>query len=76
MATQRVLHAPPNSHQDSTFLLTEPRQTCLGLWLALQEAHLLNGCLWVRPKSHRERLRRVFKRNPAHFAGGDKSSGV
>ena len=26
------------SHQDSTFLFTEPRQTCLGLWLALEDA--------------------------------------
>jgi hypothetical protein len=26
-------------HQDSTFLWTEPRQTCVGLWLALEDAH-------------------------------------
>jgi phytanoyl-CoA hydroxylase len=41
------------SHQDSTFLHTEPRQTCLGLWLALDNADISNGCLWVRPGSHR-----------------------
>jgi phytanoyl-CoA hydroxylase len=41
-----------NSHQDSTFLFTTPRQTCLGLWLALDDATLDNGCLWVRPCSH------------------------
>lgn len=41
------------SHQDSTFLHTEPRQTCLGLWLALDSADINNGCLWVRPGSHR-----------------------
>lgn len=56
------------SHQDSSFLFTEPRQTCLGLWLALQPAHLLNGCLWVRPGSHHEPVRRVFRRNPKYFA--------
>ena len=50
------------SHQDSTFLHTEPRQTCLGLWLALHPATLENGCLWVRPGSHKERLRRRFAR--------------
>ena len=73
-----------NSHQDSTFLFTTPKQSCLGLWLALDDATLDNGCLWVRPKSHREAARRQFKRNPAHFgsaaiesrsnnAGGDPS---
>lgn len=56
-----------SSHQDSTFLFTEPKQTCLGLWLALDDATLENGCLWVRPKSHREPVRRHFQRNPDHF---------
>jgi phytanoyl-CoA hydroxylase len=56
-----------SSHQDSTFLFTEPKQTCLGLWLALDDATLDNGCLWVRPKSHWEPVRRHFQRNPDHF---------
>ena len=56
-----------NSHQDSTFLYTTPRQSCLGLWLALDDATLQNGCLWVRPKSHREPVRRQFKRNVNYF---------
>ena len=56
-----------HSHQDSTFLFTTPRQSCLGMWLALDDATLQNGCLWVRPKSHREPLRRQFRRNPKHF---------
>jgi len=55
------------SHQDSTFLYTTPRQTCIGLWLALDDATLENGCLWVRPGSHHEHLRRQFVRNPKHF---------
>jgi phytanoyl-CoA hydroxylase len=55
------------SHQDSTFLYTTPRQTCLGLWLALDDANVDNGCLWVRPRSHMEQVRRQFKRNPLHF---------
>jgi phytanoyl-CoA hydroxylase len=62
------------SHQDSSFLHTEPRQTCLGLWLALDDATLQNGCLWVRPGSHREPLRRRFSRNRKHF--GDAATGV
>ncbi|CAJ1937938.1 unnamed protein product [Cylindrotheca closterium] len=56
-----------HSHQDSTFLYTTPRQTCLGLWLALDDATLENGCLWARPGSHKEPLRRQFIRNPEYF---------
>lgn len=55
------------SHQDSTFLYTTPRHTCIGLWLALDDATLDNGCLWVRPGSHKESVRRQFARNPEHF---------
>jgi phytanoyl-CoA hydroxylase len=61
-----------NSHQDSTFLFTTPYQSCLGLWLALDDATLENGCLWVRPKSHREAVRRQYKRNPLHFGSKEK----
>ena len=56
------------SHQDGTFLYTRPRQTVVGLWLALHDAHTGNGCLWARPGSHREPLRRRFVRT----GGGDK----
>jgi len=55
------------SHQDSTFLFTEPRQTCLGLWLALEDATEENGCVWGRPGSHKEPVRRHFKRNKEWF---------
>jgi phytanoyl-CoA hydroxylase len=56
-----------HSHQDSTFLYTTPKQSCLGLWLALDDATLENGCLWVRPGSHQEPVRRQFIRNPDYF---------
>jgi len=61
------------SHQDSSFLHTTPRESCLGLWLALDPATLENGCLWARPGSHAEGVRRLFVRNPAHFDDGDKT---
>lgn len=64
---QATVGGAVNSHQDSTFLYTTPRQSCLGLWLALDDSTLHNGCLWVRPKSHRETVRRVLKRNPDYF---------
>jgi phytanoyl-CoA hydroxylase len=38
-------------HQDSTFLYTEP-QTIAGLWFALEDATLENGCLWAIPGGH------------------------
>jgi phytanoyl-CoA hydroxylase len=40
-------------HQDSTFIWTEP-QSCLGLWVALEDATLENGCLWGIPNQHHE----------------------
>uniref|UniRef100_A0A7S4AGY4 Uncharacterized protein n=1 Tax=Pseudo-nitzschia australis TaxID=44445 RepID=A0A7S4AGY4_9STRA len=69
-----VVGGAVHSHQDSTFLYTTPRQTCLGLWLALDDATLDNGCLWVRPKSHFEPLRRQFIRNPKYKNDGDGES--
>ncbi len=51
------------SHQDATFLYTEPL-TCLGLWFALEDATLENGCLWALPGGHRLGLKKRFVRAP------------
>ena len=40
-------------HQDSPYLWTEP-QSCIGLWFALEDATLENGCLWGIPGQHKE----------------------
>ncbi|RVW16931.1 Phytanoyl-CoA dioxygenase [Vitis vinifera] len=48
-------------HQDNSFLYTEP-PTCTGLWLALEDATILNGCLWAIPGSHKNGLVRRFIR--------------
>ena len=53
------------SHQDATFLYTEP-VTVTGFWFALQDATLENGCLWAAPGGHRGPLRKRFRR-----VGGD-----
>jgi len=50
-----------NSHQDSTFLYTEPA-TCLGFWFALEDATLENGCLWALPGGHTLGLKKRFVR--------------
>lgn len=40
-------------HQDATFLYTEPLGQVMGVWIALEDATLDNGCLWFIPGSHR-----------------------
>ena len=50
-------------HQDATFLATEPEDTVVGLWFALEDATLDNGCLWVEPGGHRGPLRERFMRD-------------
>ncbi|CAI9278499.1 unnamed protein product [Lactuca saligna] len=55
-------------HQDNSFLYTDP-QTCTGLWLALEDATIVNGCLWAIPGSHKNGLVRRFLRDDkgVHF---------
>jgi len=64
---QAIIGGEVTSHQDSTFLYTTPKQSCLGLWLALDDATITNGCLWVRPGSHLEPTRIKFVKNAQHF---------
>jgi phytanoyl-CoA hydroxylase len=51
------------AHQDHTFLWTDP-PTVTGLWFALEDATVDNGCLWARPGGHTEPPRRRFHRVP------------
>lgn len=55
-------------HQDNSFLYTDP-PSCTGLWLALEDANITNGCLWAIPGSHKKGLVRRFIRdeNGVHF---------
>ena len=48
-------------HQDSTFLYTEPIDIA-GLWFALEDATVENGCLWVLPRGHRHGLKSRWRR--------------
>jgi phytanoyl-CoA hydroxylase len=48
-------------HQDATFLYTEPR-TVTGLWFALEDATVENGCLWAIPGGHLSGLKKRFVR--------------
>jgi len=49
-------------HQDSTYLYVED-QPCMGLWFALEDATLQNGCMWAIPGGHRTPLKSRMRRN-------------
>jgi phytanoyl-CoA hydroxylase len=49
------------AHQDHTFLWTDP-PSVMGLWFALEDATIENGCMWARPGGHREPIRKRFHR--------------
>ncbi|HEX7839401.1 MAG TPA: phytanoyl-CoA dioxygenase family protein [Kofleriaceae bacterium] len=55
------------AHQDHTFLWTDP-PSALGLWFALEDATVDNGCLWALPGGHREPPRKRFHRAPGGTA--------
>jgi phytanoyl-CoA hydroxylase len=48
-------------HQDATFLYTEPLKV-VGLWFALEDATIDNGCLWAIPGGHQLGLKSRFVR--------------
>ena len=48
-------------HHDATFLYTEPLRL-VGLWFALEDATIDNGCLWAIPGGHKLGLKSRFVR--------------
>ena len=48
-------------HQDGTFIYTEPLRV-VGLWFALEDATIDNGCLWAIPGGHKLGLKSRFLR--------------
>ncbi|MFD2204813.1 phytanoyl-CoA dioxygenase family protein [Kiloniella antarctica] len=49
-------------HQDTTFLYTEPH-SCIGMWFAMEDATLENGCMWGLPGYHKAPLKKRHYRN-------------
>jgi len=49
-------------HQDSTFLYTDPIEI-VGLWFALEDATIENGCLWAILGGHRSGLKSRWVRS-------------
>jgi phytanoyl-CoA hydroxylase len=61
---QPLIGGEVTAHQDHTFLWTDP-PSVTGLWFALEDATIDNGCLWTRPGGHAEPPRKRFHRVPA-----------
>lgn len=61
-------------HQDATYLQTAPQQV-IGLWCALEDATIDNGCLWAKPGGHQVPLKQSFIRqgNNTHMEIFDHS---
>lgn len=47
-------------HQDASYLITAPRSV-VGFWVAVEDAHRDNGCLWVQPGGHHSPLRDIYR---------------
>ena len=47
-------------HCDHTFLWTEP-QSVVGLWFAIEDAAIANGCMWALPGGHRIPVKTRFR---------------
>jgi len=60
---QPLIGGEVTAHQDHTFLWTDP-PSVMGLWFALEDATVDNGCLWARPGGHAEPPRKRFHRVP------------
>ncbi|CAH2265900.1 jg190 [Pararge aegeria aegeria] len=52
-----------SAHQDASYLYTDPIPP-IGFWIALEDATVQNGCLWMAPGSHKSGVHRRLIRNP------------
>jgi len=63
-------------HQDEQYIPTRDRSLC-GAWIALDDATISNGCLWVVPGSHRNGyfFQRRTPQDLEEYDGSDQSYG-
>lgn len=47
-------------HQDASYLISEPPGVT-GMWVAIEDATVENGCLWVQPGQHHSPLREIYR---------------
>ncbi len=55
-------------HQDASYLMTTPASVS-GIWVAVEDAHKGNGCLWVQPGGHHTPLREIYEVAPGQPRG-------
>ena len=55
-------------HQDASYLISNPASV-VGLWIAVEDSHRNNGCLWVQPGGHRSPLREIYEVNEGSDSG-------
>jgi phytanoyl-CoA hydroxylase len=55
-------------HQDASYLATDP-STVTGIWVAVEDAHRGNGCLWVQPGGQHSPLREIYRVDRATLEG-------
>jgi phytanoyl-CoA hydroxylase len=49
-------------HQDSSYIRSTPH-TCMGLWVALEDSTLENGCLWgIAGEHHSSQPKSIYRR--------------
>ena len=41
-------------HTDNTYMITRPNLSCTGIWCALEDATVINGCMYAFPGSHKK----------------------
>lgn len=39
-------------HTDNSYIMTDPK-TCIGIWVAMEDATKENGCMWAYPGSQK-----------------------
>jgi hypothetical protein len=61
-----VKDTSPQLHSEK---LERDPPSAMGLWFALEDATIENGCLWARPGSHAEPPRKRFHRLPGGGTG-------
>ncbi|CAF1254833.1 unnamed protein product [Rotaria sordida] len=61
---QPFIGAKVAPHRDATYVFNEPFKV-VGIWIALENATIDNGCLWFIPRSNLKPTQRRFIRNPS-----------
>ncbi len=55
-------------HQDASYLISQPASV-VGFWIAVEDSHRDNGCLWLEPGGHRSPLREIYEVNWGNETG-------